>query len=393
MADLHDLFNSPPRPPPPRSVHSLSPSTPARATRPNENPLFFSPGLSPGYEPGGRETPGIGSSAQNVYVSERSPSPPAGPRMIRVGEQREQDATNGIVRIRHAVNILPADDSDFGGNGSGTFAERAAGATGGGRGGGWNNGVFVNNSVIHDPLAGIGGDDGDDDEEGDAVGKKRVIAKVDADRLLSENGIPALCRAAKKFKPRGKGREADDLRQVLNMYQMWAHGMFPKGDFAHTMHRTETVCRSRRMESALSGFKDAFNPRPPTSPREFSNSPRASPSRSRSRSLSPSGSPSRARSTSPNSNSNPFLVPTNTTTAHLNEREPLFDPPDLEDDPDDGPEMEYLLAREAEMIMEAEAAAAAERVDAEAEAKADARIGAGIGAMEGEEDEFGGLYD
>lgn len=210
------------------------------------------------------------------------------------------------------------------------------------------------------------------------------------------------------------------------MYQMWAHGMFPKGDFAHTMHRTETVCRSRRMEvgflilfhvslpllhcvdarvmfglivlpahaqSALSGFKDAFNPRPPTSPRGFSNSPRASPSRSRSRSLSPSGSPSRARSTSPNSNSNPFLVPTDTTTAHLNEREPLFDPPDLEDDPDDGPEMEYLLAREAEMIMEAEAAAVAERVDAEAEAKADARIGAGIGAMEGEEDEFGGLYD
>lgn len=102
--------------------------------------------------------------------------------MIRVGEQREQDATNGIVRIRHAVNILPADDSDLGGNGSGTFPERAAGATGGGRGGGWNNGVFVNNSVIHDPLAGIGGDDGDDDEEGDAVGKKRVIAKVDADR-------------------------------------------------------------------------------------------------------------------------------------------------------------------------------------------------------------------
>lgn len=74
--------------------------------------------------------------------------------------------------------------------------------------------------------------------------------------LLSENGIPALCRAAKKFKPRGKGREADDLRQVLNMYQMWAHGMFPKGDFAHTMHRTETVCRSRRMEV---GFLHSFS--------------------------------------------------------------------------------------------------------------------------------------
>jgi len=29
---------------------------------------------------------------------------------------------------------------------------------------------------------------------------------------------------------------------------MWAHGMFPKGDFAGTIARVENVCRTRRLE-------------------------------------------------------------------------------------------------------------------------------------------------
>lgn len=181
MAGLQDLFNSPPRPPPPRSIHSLSPSTPARATRPNQNPLFFSPGQSPGFEAAGRETSGFDDSTRDVSVFGRSPSP-TGPQVIRVEEQREQDATNGIVRIRQAVNVLPAGDSAFGGGGSGTFTAGTAGTAGGGRAGGWNNGVFVNNSVIRDPLAGLGADEDEDGEQGDGIEKKRVIAKVDADR-------------------------------------------------------------------------------------------------------------------------------------------------------------------------------------------------------------------
>lgn len=32
---------------------------------------------------------------------------------------------------------------------------------------------------------------------------------------------------------------------------MWAHGMFPKGDFMGTMQRVEVVCRTRRMEVSL----------------------------------------------------------------------------------------------------------------------------------------------
>ncbi|ORX38877.1 replication fork protection component Swi3-domain-containing protein [Kockovaella imperatae] len=90
--------------------------------------------------------------------------------------------------------------------------------------------------------------------------KKRVIAKVDEERLMGPNGFPALMKAAKRFKVRGKGREAEDLRELLSVYQMWAHGMFPKGDFHGTIARVEVVCRKRRMEMAMKGYREAFYP-------------------------------------------------------------------------------------------------------------------------------------
>ncbi|KAG8799845.1 hypothetical protein FRC18_008171, partial [Serendipita sp. 400] len=37
--------------------------------------------------------------------------------------------------------------------------------------------------------------------------KRRVIAKVDDERLIGERGFPALIKEAKKFKPKGKGHE------------------------------------------------------------------------------------------------------------------------------------------------------------------------------------------
>lgn len=50
---------------------------------------------------------------------------------------------------------------------------------------------------------------------------------------------------------------------------MWAHGMFPKGNFAYTIGRAEVVCRTGRMQvgwgltqliqSAISGLRDAFD--------------------------------------------------------------------------------------------------------------------------------------
>lgn len=43
-----------------------------------------------------------------------------------------------------------------------------------------------------------------------------------------------------------------DLKALLEVYQIWAHRMFPRGDFMGTMTRVENVLRTRRMEVCTS---------------------------------------------------------------------------------------------------------------------------------------------
>ncbi|ODN82303.1 hypothetical protein L202_02581 [Cryptococcus amylolentus CBS 6039] len=347
MADLSSLFNSPPHspPPPPRPQsrsRSTTPSTPLRPTRPRpeQEALFFSPSASQFGSPSASASQG--QRWQPAQESSDTTTAGAGAAgggrdQARRVEGRREDG-GGIVRVRHAVNVVDSVDP--------LPRDTSSTSRGGGGGGGAFAGVY---GAITDPLAGAsgaGGDGGDEGEEEGGEKKRRPVAKVDADRLLSETtGLPALMRSAKKFKTHGKGREKDDLRNLLHMYQMWAHGMFPKGSFAQTMDRTEKVCRTRRMESAIGGLSDAFHGRRSPSPRF---SPGASPTRSRSRSRSKS--PSRAREAST--------------------QEPLFAETGGEDTWD-GPDMYELMAMEAQEALEAQQGHQA--------------------AVE--EDEFDGLYD
>jgi replication fork protection complex subunit Csm3/Swi3 len=64
-----------------------------------------------------------------------------------------------------------------------------------------------------DPFAGVrAAGAGALGADGDGEGKKRrVMAKVDADRLMEANGLPALMQKAKRFKVRGKGREVSGM--------------------------------------------------------------------------------------------------------------------------------------------------------------------------------------
>lgn len=65
------------------------------------------------------------------------------------------------------------------------------------------------------------------------VKKRRVFAKLDENRLLSAHGISAFrSNVVKKFKLRGKGHEREDLANLLGGYQLWAHSLFPKANFA-----------------------------------------------------------------------------------------------------------------------------------------------------------------
>ncbi|KIJ44036.1 hypothetical protein M422DRAFT_47539 [Sphaerobolus stellatus SS14] len=88
------------------------------------------------------------------------------------------------------------------------------------------------------------------------VKTKRVIAKLNEERLLGPDGFPRLIKEYKSFKPRGKGREAQDLERLMAMYHGWTHKLFPKFQFGDTVDRVEKLCRKRRMLVNLRVWRD-----------------------------------------------------------------------------------------------------------------------------------------
>ncbi|RSH92096.1 hypothetical protein EHS25_008508 [Saitozyma podzolica] len=362
MSDsLLDLFNSPPAPPPrlpSRSPsHSRSPSPgPSRLPTSDSAPLFLSPGSV-------SSTPARPKRARDV------PTPPRQPLFsYRAG--REDPVVNlhdldfdGEWDIDAPLPDLPRPLRDP--REETQRYDLPLGLDGGGLG-------------DLDPFKDLHGQD----EEEQGGKKRRVMPKIDADRLMSDRGFPALMKSAKKFKPRGKGQEAKDLRDLLGIYQIWAHGMFPKGDFASTIARVEVVCRTRRMEnmitpptnedlnglshSALKGYREAFYPPP--------RSPSPDPTGERDTRLTPS-----------REDHEHDLPPTSDAAAPVGRSsQPLFDEaPDDALDGQDEPDMDELMAME-EMERVQGGASGADGADSMQEKGNERMV---------EEDEWEGLYD
>ncbi|KAJ9100604.1 hypothetical protein QFC21_003648 [Naganishia friedmannii] len=145
------------------------------------------------------------------------------------------------------------------------------------------NGNGNGNETLFDPLMGPVGmmedDTGGRAREGEE-GKKRSMPKMDVERvassrtlkhasaadperdlagknrLLGDRGFPALIKDAKRFRIRGKGHEAKDLANLLSMYQLWAHQMYPKMTFGDTVTKVETLCGTNLAKSALRGYRE-----------------------------------------------------------------------------------------------------------------------------------------
>ncbi|CAE6414450.1 unnamed protein product [Rhizoctonia solani] len=95
------------------------------------------------------------------------------------------------------------------------------------------------------------------DADGKAAKPRKALPKLDENRLLDQgDGMPALVRRSKEFKIKGKGHELSDLNRLMQMYQLWAHKMFPKMQFQDTVERVEKLCRTKRMHVALSTWRD-----------------------------------------------------------------------------------------------------------------------------------------
>ncbi|KAF8503422.1 replication fork protection component Swi3-domain-containing protein [Russula emetica] len=147
--------------------------------------------------------------------------------------RREADARNArAVRAELGANIPAGAEPS-----TAATAAAAKTKTNGGRGGG-----------VLDGLDGDGEDDGKK--------KRKPLPKLDETRLLGKDGFPQLLKDTKNFKPKGKGHEAMDLDRVLQIYQFWSHKLYPKTRFKETVDRVEKLCHSKRMQVALSVWRD-----------------------------------------------------------------------------------------------------------------------------------------
>lgn len=200
-----------------------SPSPPPRA---QEESLFFSPGATPlASQRSARSVSPV--SPSHSRIRRRSPSRP------RAGSV---DAHFNSLSNRHGVGTLHAkvngheidiEDDPF-------SAQDPLGP------GPLTHNAFSALPDDNDPMLGLG-------EDGEPAKKRRKMAKVDHERLMAPAGLPRLMKIAKAWKVKGKGREKEDLGLLIDMYTVWAHGMFPKGDFRYTIGRVEAVCRTNRM--------------------------------------------------------------------------------------------------------------------------------------------------
>lgn len=75
---------------------------------------------------------------------------------------------------------------------------------------------------------------------------KRNIPKLDAQRLISERGLPALRHVFDKTKFKGKGHEAEDLRTLIRHMEHWAHRLFPRLQFEDFIDRVEYLGNKRK---------------------------------------------------------------------------------------------------------------------------------------------------
>ncbi|TKA50370.1 hypothetical protein B0A53_06267 [Rhodotorula sp. CCFEE 5036] len=94
------------------------------------------------------------------------------------------------------------------------------------------------------------------DLDGLPTKKRRVVAKLDEERLLGPAGFPLLREHMKKIKIKGKGHERQDLNRVLTMYQLWSHQMYPKTNLRDTLQTVEKLCHKRSVQRALKQYRD-----------------------------------------------------------------------------------------------------------------------------------------
>ncbi|XP_075431487.1 TIMELESS-interacting protein isoform X2 [Ascaphus truei] len=80
---------------------------------------------------------------------------------------------------------------------------------------------------------------------------KRPLPKLDAQRLTSQRGLPALRHMFDGTKFKGKGHEPEDLKTLIRQMEHWAHRLFPKLQFEDFLSRLETLGNKKEVQTCL----------------------------------------------------------------------------------------------------------------------------------------------
>ncbi|XP_013801904.2 TIMELESS-interacting protein isoform X2 [Apteryx mantelli] len=80
---------------------------------------------------------------------------------------------------------------------------------------------------------------------------RRPTPKLDAQRLVSERGLPALRHIFDNTKFKGKGHEAEDLKTLMRHMEHWAHRLFPKLQFDDFIDRVESLGNKKEVQTCL----------------------------------------------------------------------------------------------------------------------------------------------
>ncbi|XP_010115135.1 PREDICTED: TIMELESS-interacting protein [Chlamydotis macqueenii] len=80
---------------------------------------------------------------------------------------------------------------------------------------------------------------------------KRPMPKLDAQRLISARGLPALRHVFDNVKFKGKGHEAEDLKTLIQHMEHWAHRLFPKLQFEDFIDKVESLGNKKEVQTCL----------------------------------------------------------------------------------------------------------------------------------------------
>ncbi|ODV91203.1 hypothetical protein CANCADRAFT_31920 [Tortispora caseinolytica NRRL Y-17796] len=93
---------------------------------------------------------------------------------------------------------------------------------------------------------------------------KRNYVKFDENLILSDKGLPTIYRKfPRRIRLKGKGHELRDMEKLLQAYQMWAHGLYPRFRFADFLRSIERLGHKKSVRAYReSKLNDARRGRP-----------------------------------------------------------------------------------------------------------------------------------